>query len=62
MSEDINQMLLEACDDALKAFRLLRIGMAHEPKAIEVIDAHISELEYAIDKAIEGDSQIEGTQ
>lgn len=46
-------MLVEACDDAVKAFRLLRMGMAGDAKAVEVIDAHISELEYAIAKATE---------
>ncbi len=41
-------MLLEGADDAVKAFKVLRIGLAGEPKALEVIDAHIDELEYAI--------------
>lgn len=40
--------LLEGAQDAVEAFKLLRIGMQHEPKALEVIAAHIDELEYAI--------------
>jgi hypothetical protein len=43
--------LLEGAQDAVEAFKLLRIGMANEPKAIEVIDAHIDELNFAIRKA-----------
>ena len=41
-------MLLDACEDALKALRLLRVGMAKDVKAVEMIDAHISEIEYAM--------------
>lgn len=44
-------MLLEAVDDALKAFRLLRVGMIDDPSALRMIDAHIDELQYAIDAA-----------
>lgn len=44
-------MLYEGALDAVKAFKLLRVGMANDPKAIEVIDAHVAELEYAIGKA-----------
>ena len=51
ISERAAQMLLEGAQDAVEAFKLLRLGMAGEPKAIEVIDAHIDELEFAIAKA-----------
>lgn len=46
-------MLLEAADDAVKAFRLLRLAMDHagDAAAVEMIDQHVHELEYAIDRA-----------
>jgi hypothetical protein len=47
-------MLLEGASDAVEALKLLREGMAGEPKALEMIEAHIDELEYAIAKATGG--------
>lgn len=44
-------MLCEGAQDAIDAFKALRIGMASEPLAIELIDALIGELEYALDAA-----------
>lgn len=49
-------MLLEGAQDTVEALKLLRVGMAGEPKALEVIDAHIDELEYAIAKATGGEA------
>lgn len=43
--------LLEGAMDAVKAFKLLRAGMIDDAAALEVIDAHVDELEYAIAKA-----------
>lgn len=49
-------MLLEGAQDTVVGLRLLRIGLANsvvdEPKMIEVIDAHIDELTYAIAAAM----------
>lgn len=47
-------MLMEGAQDAVDAFKTLRIGMLDNKAAIEVIDAHIDELEYAL-SAIKGD-------
>jgi len=44
-------ILLEGAEDAVDAFKLLRIGMQDEPKAVELIDAILNELEYAIRRA-----------
>lgn len=45
-------MLLEGAADALEALKLLRTGLRERaPETIEVIDAHISELEHAIARA-----------
>jgi hypothetical protein len=43
--------LYEGALDTVLALKLLRIGLAHEPKALEVIDAHVDELEFALAKA-----------
>lgn len=43
--------LLEGAQDAVEAFALLRLAMRGDAKAIEMIDAHISELNFAIRKA-----------
>lgn len=43
--------LLEGAQDAVEAFKVLRVGMLDNKAAIEVIDAHIDELNYAIAKA-----------
>lgn len=56
----INQMLLEACDDAAKALRLCRTTMgatpeqfqAIAPDCAEMIQAHLDQLESAINRAI----------
>lgn len=48
--------LFEAALDAVEAFKLLRIGIAHEPKAVEMIDAHIDELQTALAVAKGGKS------
>ncbi len=50
-------MLFEAASDALDAFKNLREGMAFlpdDPLAVELIDAHIDELEFAIARATGG--------
>lgn len=47
-------MLLEGAQDTIEALKILRIGMEGEPKALDVIDAHIDELEYAVAKATGG--------
>lgn len=50
-AEDAAKMLYEGAKDACIAFKLLRKGHEHNirvPQALEVIDAHIDELEYAI--------------
>ena len=44
-------MLLEAAQDALDAFQLLRAGCIGSAAEIEVLDAHIDELQCAIAKA-----------
>ncbi len=44
-------MLREGAQDAVLAFKLLRVGMADNPAATDVIDAHIDELEFALDAA-----------
>jgi hypothetical protein len=41
-------MLLEAAQDAVEGFKTLRIGLRDNKAAIECIDAHIDELNYAI--------------
>ena len=45
-------MLLDGAQDTVEALKLIRIGLANgvidEPKMIEVIDAHIDELSFAI--------------
>ena len=43
--------LYEAALDASEALKLLRIGMLHDRKALEMIDAHLDELNTAIAKA-----------
>jgi hypothetical protein len=43
--------LHDAAVDALEAFRLLRDGLSHDAKAVEMIDAHIDDLEIALMKA-----------
>lgn len=44
--------LLDAAEDSLAAFRLLRVGLLKlAPETIEVIDAHIDELEFVLAKA-----------
>ena len=45
--------LLEGAQDAVQAFKTLRIGLQDNKAAIECIDAHIDELEYAIAKAVQ---------
>jgi len=40
--------LLEAAQDAVEGFKTLRIGLRDNKAAIECIDAHIDELNYAI--------------
>lgn len=42
------ERLREAAEDAVKAFKLLRVGMLDNKAAIAVIDAHVDELEYAL--------------
>lgn len=57
---DINQTLLEACDDAAKALRLCRTTMgatpeqfqAIAPECAEMIQAHLDQIEHAIGLAI----------
>lgn len=48
-------MLLEGAQDTVEALKLLRVGLTNgvidAAKMIEVIDAHIDELAYAISKA-----------
>lgn len=44
-------MLLEACEDAVEAFKLLRMGVPYDPSAIAMINVHIYQLEYAIARA-----------
>jgi uncharacterized RDD family membrane protein YckC len=39
--------LFEAVLDTIEALKLLRVGLAHDAKVIEVLNAHIEELEYA---------------
>lgn len=54
------QMLLEACDDALKALRLCKTTMnatpeqfqAVAPECVVMIQTHIDQLETAVDRAI----------
>lgn len=45
-------MLLEGAQDSIEALKLLRLGLANgitdEPKMIELLDAHIDELSFAI--------------
>jgi len=43
--------LLEGAQDAVEAFKILRVGMLDNKAALEVKDAHIDELNYAIAKA-----------
>jgi hypothetical protein len=46
-------MLLEGAQDTVGALKLLRTGLRERaPETLGVIDAHISELEYAIAKAL----------
>jgi hypothetical protein len=41
-------MLFEGALDAIEALKLLRVGLADNAKVVEVLDAHIDELEYAV--------------
>lgn len=45
-------MLAEGAQDTVEALKLLRVGLVEKaPETIEVIDAHIDELSYALARA-----------
>lgn len=60
-ASDITQMLLETCDDTAKALRLLRTTMSADqaqfqavaPSCIQMIDAHLEQLDLVINRAID---------
>lgn len=47
----VDQMLFEGAQDAVEAFKVLRPALANDQIALDVVDAHIAILEYAISKA-----------
>lgn len=57
----IAQMLLETCDDTAKALRLLRTTMSADPaqfqavapSCIQMINAHLEQLDLVINRAID---------
>lgn len=44
----VTQMLLEAAQDSLEAFLLLRKALLDDRHSIELIDAHVNQLRFAI--------------
>jgi hypothetical protein len=43
--------LLDACEDALEAFKLLIASLSHDRAALDMIKPHVGELEIALAKA-----------
>ena len=56
MNPPPQQMLFEACVDTAQSLKLLRVGAANNlpfREALELIDAAIGQLEYAISAALD---------